>query len=84
VGGDITYSFLEGDVIPLSVKDIAETMKREVEIGMPLTFGMRRHGCSEKELDQMQKDKDEEKKNEGGPFSNSVLKAMRNRDQGVQ
>ena len=41
-------------------------------------------GFSEKELDQMQKDKDEEKKNEGGPLSNNVLKAMRNRDQGVQ
>ena len=37
-GGDITYSFLDGDVILLSVKDIAETMKREEEIGMRLKF----------------------------------------------
>ena len=82
--GDFTYSFLECDVIPLSAKESAETMKIEVEIAMPLKFSMRRHGFREKELDQMQKDKDEEKKSEGDLLGNNVLNAMRNRDQGVQ
>lgn len=81
--GGFDHSFKERPVIPLSAKEVAETVKLEVDAGMPLVFSMRRQGFDQPQLDQMQTDLQQQRDNENELFGNLVLDSIRNRDQGT-
>jgi hypothetical protein len=82
--GGQEHTFADRPVIQPSMKEVAETIKAEVDTGMPLVFSMRRNGFSEGEITQMQADAEAQKKREGALLGNLVLDAMRERDQGAQ
>jgi len=81
--GDFAHSFLEREVIPISKKERAETVKAFVDAGMSRGFGMKQAGFSETEIEDDSKVAEEEKKAEQQLFGTLVLDSMRNRDQGL-
>lgn len=81
--GDFTHSFQEREVIPLSKKERAETVKVFVDAGMALKFSMKQNGFSDEEIKEMQKLLDDQKREENQLLGDMVLDAMRNRDQGL-
>jgi hypothetical protein len=53
--GDFEHTFAERDVIPLSKKERAETVKSYTDTGMPLDFAMEQNGFSVDEINDMKK-----------------------------
>jgi hypothetical protein len=51
--GDFEHTFAERDVIPMSAKEKAETVKADIDAGLPLLFSMKRHGYSEEEIEEV-------------------------------
>jgi hypothetical protein len=54
--GDFEHTFAEREVIPFSTQEQAETLKTEVDAGIPLVTAARRRGWTEAELKQMTTD----------------------------
>jgi hypothetical protein len=54
--GDFEHTFAEREVIPFSTQEQAETLKTEVDAGIPLVTAARRRGWTEAELKQMATD----------------------------
>jgi hypothetical protein len=53
--GDFDHTFGERDVIPMSARERAETVKADVDAGIPLLFSMKRNGFSEEEVREVEK-----------------------------
>ena len=82
--GDFNHSFQERDVIPLSKKERAETVKAYIDTGMSLKFALKQNGFSDEEIKDNQTLLEEQKKEEERLLGNLVLDAMRGRDQGLE
>ena len=52
--GDFEHTFAEREVIPFSGMEQAETLRTEVQAGVPLHLAARRRGWSEKEVQELQ------------------------------
>ena len=82
--GDFIHSFQERDVIPLSKKERADTVKAYIDTGLSLEFALKQNGFSEDEIADNQKLLEEQKKQEQQLLGTIVLDAMRGRDQGLE
>lgn len=52
--GDFEHSFAEREVVPFSTQEQAETLRTEVQAGVPLVLSARRRGWSAKELAELE------------------------------
>lgn len=52
--GALEHTFAERDVIPMSAKEKAETVKADIDAGIPLLFSMKQHGYSEEQIKEVQ------------------------------
>jgi len=48
--GALAHTFAERDVIPMTAREKAETVKSETDAGLPLLFSMKRQGFSEADI----------------------------------
>ena len=75
--GDFKHSFQERPVIDVSEEEKADTVRLETASSIPLITSLRRHGWSENELMQMEKDQEAEQGREQKNLAQSMLEARR-------
>ena len=62
--GDFEHTFAEREVIPFSTQEQAETLKTEVDAGIPLVTAARRRGWADAELKVLELDQKNETTND--------------------
>lgn len=80
--GDFDHTFATRPVVPLTESEEAEVIAAETGAGIPLKTSLRRRGWSEEEIKQLEKDKEEEKKNSQDSFAQALLNSQRNFNRG--